>query len=134
MNDVKKAGCCTLCDAEVYEVRSYFPMDSVLAGFPRQIGRPLPTARKISYALRDGSHADLTSCGACEGDMRDPARFPAIWQKVLRTFLFEERDDVRALLPAPARTPAEQERIHNELQILANNPMIAVICVTSWSQ
>jgi hypothetical protein len=133
MSDTKKAGCCTLCDNEVYEVRSYFPMESILAGFPRKLGKPLPSARKVSYALRDGSHCDLTCCETCEPAMRDPAQFPALWQKVLRTFLFEERDDVRALLPAPVRTPTESAHIQKELQALSNNQPIAVICVTSWS-
>ncbi len=132
MSDVKKAGCCTWCDAEVYEVPVYFPNDSVLAGFPRKIGKAMPIARKITYALRDGSVCDLTSCDACEPNMRDPANFPVFWQKVIRTFLFEERDDVRALLPAPVRTLDDKERILNDINTIANNPPLAVICITSW--
>ena len=124
--DVKKTGCCTLCDTEVHEVKTYFP-EGPLYRFPRKIGKPLPSKVSIEYVLSDGSRATLTSCTACESAMLDPANFPSIWRKVIRTFMFEEQDDVRVCLPAPQRTPADKARILVDIAALANNPPLGVI-------
>lgn len=123
---VKKTGCCTLCDTEVYEVITYFP-EGPLYRFPRKIGKPLPSKVSIDYVLADGSHSTLTSCTSCASQMIDPANFPAIWRKVVRTFMFEEQDDVRAALPAPQRSQAEKARILADITALANNPPLGVI-------
>lgn len=132
MNDVKRAGCCTRCDTEVFEVKTRF-LEGPLAGFPRQLGKHSEQAYRIDYALTDGSICTLTACEACREWMSDPANLPAIWQKVLRTFVFEERADVRAALPARPRTPAEQQHIQTELIKLSHNPPIGVIAVNQWS-
>ena len=131
MSDVKKYGCCTLCDTEVYEIKTYFP-EGPLHGFPRKTGRPLPSAWRIDYVLADGSHASLTSCESCLANMKDPANFPSLWAKVMRSFLFEEYPEVRAALPANARTIAEQEHIFNELTTLSQKVPIGVISSTRW--
>ncbi len=126
MSDVKKYGCCTFCDAEVYEIKTYFP-EGPLQGFPRKTGRPLPSAWRIDYVLTDGSSTTLTSCETCVPKMTDAANFPAIWAKVVRSFMFEEQPEVRAALPANQRTVAEQEHILNELTVLSQNLPVGVL-------
>jgi len=128
MSDVKKTGCCTLCDAEVYEIISYFP-DGPLLGFPRKIGKALPNAYTVDYILTEGSIASLTCCESCRADMINEAFFPAIWAKVMRSFMFEEQPDVRASLPAPPRNVVEQDHILAELVKLSDNKPIGVMAV-----
>ena len=130
---VKRAGCCTWCDEEVYEIITRFP-EGPLSGYPRKIGKPLDSARRISYALVDGSRADLTCCAGCEFEMTQPVNMPIIWQKVIRSFMFEEQPDVRAALPAAPRTPAQTEIVLREIERQITNYPIAVICTTSLTE
>lgn len=133
MSDVKKTGSCTLCDAEVYEIKTYFP-EGPLYGFPRSIGKPLPNAWRVDFALTDGSHCSLTCCESCLPFMTDPANIGAIWAKVIRTFMFEEQPEVRAALPATARTAQEQERVLTELTTLSHNIPIGVLSSVRLSE
>lgn len=128
MSDVKKIGSCTLCDAEVYEIKTVFSEGPML-GFPRNVGKALPNAYTVNYVLTDGSLASLTCCESCRADMLNEEFFPAIWAKVMRSFILEEDDEVRKYLPAPVRTSEEKAHILNELVTLSNNVPVGVLAV-----
>jgi len=57
----KRAGCCSLCDVEVFEVGDRKPN-----GDPKQILAPLENARRLTLVLWSGHTANLTLCGECQ--------------------------------------------------------------------
>ena len=63
---MKMAGCCTLCDKEVFEVAVRFPAEDPRAGQPKVITAPFENARRVTYQLDNGSLMDLTFCDECD--------------------------------------------------------------------
>lgn len=126
----KRVGCCSWCDAEVYEVVTRYG-EGPLAGFPRQLKGPLPGAHQVHYVLVDGSRCALTSCAACLGSITDPANLPSLWERVIVTFVFEERDDVRTAMPSPPRTAEQKQANQAGILRLMTNPPLGVLAVTS---
>lgn len=129
MTTPKRPGCCSHCGVEVYEVVTRYP-EGPLHRYPRELGKPLPTARLIHYVLTSGVRASITSCEVCVATLCDPASFAAIWQKVIQTFAFEERDDVRAAMPSAPRTTEQKQANRTGILQLMNNPPLGVISVT----
>lgn len=130
MPAVKRPGCCTHCGKEVYKVVTRYP-EGPLHRFPRQLGKPLPEARRIDYVLVGGQHAALTSCKDCVPFLCDPKEYPKIWQQVIQSFLFEERDDVRAAMPSAPRTPEQRSANLRGILALVNNPPLGVIAISA---
>lgn len=77
----KIAGCCSICDKEVYEVISRHPN-----GEPKQLGKPKGAITK-TFVLMDGTNMRLTFCEDCEVD---PRIYPWLWRKILKTFAEKE--------------------------------------------
>ena len=88
MTNVKRPGCCTLCDAEVFEVVRRNPETRA----PIQVGRPLETAMRVTFLLQSGSQMDLTFCRACT-DKLAPHDYAGIWKRVLASWIAESGKD-----------------------------------------
>lgn len=101
--------------------------------FPRKIGRPLEIAQRIEYALADGTVMRLTSCDQCLPAMQDLNSFPAIWEKVVRSWAFEQREDVRKLIGVSPMTPEQQTSIGKFMDAQLTNHMLGVIASGPWS-
>lgn len=127
-DDVKHAGCCSRCNVEIREVTTRFP-EGPLHGWPRGIGAPLENSWRIEYVLLDGTRATVSCCENCKSWMCDPANFSEMWQKVIRTFLFEERDDVRAALPCAPRTAEQRSAALAGILKIQQSPPIGVIAI-----
>ena len=84
---MKKTGCCTLCDAEVYEVIDRHPAGHPYEGNPRTLGPALKNMRKLTFALADGTTCQMTFCTECKPT---PENMPDIWKKVLEATMYEE--------------------------------------------
>lgn len=102
----KITGCCSLCDKEVYEILKRFPNRE-----PREIGKKLDAVQK-TYILTNGNHFTLTYCKDCDPGPKD---FPALWRKVLNTFVREQSDEFRKMLDQPPITDDRHKGWMNEL-------------------
>jgi len=60
------AGCCTLCDREVFDVLSHFMEPDPRAGQPKALGEPFECARRVTYQLDNGSIMEITFCDSCD--------------------------------------------------------------------
>jgi len=80
----KVAGCCTKCDAEVYEVRQRDPKTKL----PRRLGAALPNARRATFVLMNGTRMDLTFCSDCASGLV-PSEYAQLWQRVMLSWWSE---------------------------------------------
>lgn len=54
-------------------------------GEPKQLGKPIEGAVRISFVLFDGAKTSLTFCASCAAEKLS-TDFTALWQKVLRSW------------------------------------------------
>jgi hypothetical protein len=92
MSDIKKLGCCTLCDEEVFEITRRAPRESSFSREPLSVGRPLPGSRRDSLVLTNGSTMDLTFCANCRPTAEN---LPKIWRKCRASLAREGMNDYR---------------------------------------
>ncbi len=96
----KKAGLCSLCDAEVFEVVTFWPDNS-----PRQLGRPLPGARRDTLLMTDGSQATFTFCDECHPT---PENLPRLWARARVALSLEGQNGYRESRKIEPLTPRQQ--------------------------
>ena len=82
----KVLGCCTICDAEVFEIELRNPDTRV----PTKVGKPHADAMRTDFRMMDGTLMSLTFCAKCAADL-EPAKFPAIWARVKASWLAEKK-------------------------------------------
>lgn len=79
---MKKLGCCTLCGAEVYEVKEYLDRpDSPRHGHPCRLGPMLEHGTQIVFQMSDGSEGAVAFCVTCAGRLT-PGDYPAVWHLI----------------------------------------------------
>ena len=125
----KKLGCCSVCDAEIYEIKLRYtqpPLERV----PRQLGKPLDKAWKVEFVLQDGSTMSLSFCEDCKNKLNE-TQFPSLWNRVLESWIFEMRNDVRKVLPAKPLTQPQRENMQKWFANQVNNGMVGIIATTS---
>ena len=102
---MKKAGCCTLCDAEVYEAVTRHT-SGPYEGNIRDVGPALENMRKLTFVLTDGTTCQMTFCAECEPT---PENMPLIWKRVLEATMYEETNKFK--IGIRFRSPEHQDRI-----------------------
>ena len=127
--NVKRNGCCTLCDEPVFEIKDRFPEGDVRAGQPRAIGKALEGARRIGLVLTDGSTVTLSFCSACAPGIHD--RLGEIWRKCLDTMAFNHEN----LAAIKGRPLTRQEAATSEEGLLALTTIVPLGVVENlpWS-
>lgn len=85
---MKKIGCCTSCDKEVYEITRRFPSGHPYEREPIEIGKPIDAVTR-TLLMTDGSTMDLTYCPSCE------TNFVEDYKKVLEAWAREMTDEYR---------------------------------------
>jgi hypothetical protein len=123
---VKKPGCCTLCDKEVYEIKTRWTK-GILEGEPRKVGRPTDDVRKLDYTLSDGTVMSLTFCRTCETEAKKPENFPRIWQIVLEAFERELSPEFISAIGNQPRTEVQQNHVNDFVSGLANRSIIGAL-------
>ncbi|MCP4900110.1 MAG: hypothetical protein GY906_24330 [bacterium] len=105
MTDIKRLGCCTLCDEPVFEViaaHTEGPYD----GHPRELGPAMEKRTMLSFNLKSGRRIVLTFCSECaDGLGRD--KFDEIWQKCIASNQYEI--DATAIKLTPKQTQAHEQ-------------------------
>ena len=121
----KKLGCCTVCDKEIYEISLRYTQPP-LERFPRKLGIPKEDAWKVEFILRDGSTMSLSFCEACKNNLTT-GQFPSLWNRVLESWVFEMRDDVRKVLPVKPLTPTQKESMQKWFETQVGNGMLGIL-------
>lgn len=91
MGDRNLIGCCIVCDAECFEVAAVWT-DGPYRGEIKQIGQPLPGARRVTVVRASGRQTDWTVCGEC---ILSPELMPVLNKKELGA-MDKERDVIGA--------------------------------------
>jgi len=79
----KVAGCCSKCDAEVFEVVARDDDRK-----PARLGPAKENAERLTFYLLNGSRMDLTFCTDCAESLT-PGEFPFLWRRVMETWVDE---------------------------------------------
>ena len=77
----KRAGCCSNCDTVVFET---ITVDD--DGWPKRLGKPLDHAWRVTFAMQDGSSANMTYCADCIDKAGEPRFVVYAWNKALAAF------------------------------------------------
>lgn len=93
MSDLKKLGCCVRCGREVYTILEYHA-SGPLDGHPRRVGRMLDIGTQITFALSDGTEADVAFCVDCARALT-PADYQAVWDACVERADFSYRHSGR---------------------------------------
>lgn len=88
MSFLKRPGCCSACDAEVFDVRT---RDKETRA-PVALGAPLDNAVRATFVLFMGSQMSLTLCSDCAAALT-PADFPILWQRVMAGWIAKSGTD-----------------------------------------
>lgn len=84
----KLIGCCSTCDAEVFEIMRRDPDTRA----PTKVGGPTDDAMRATFLLADGSKMDLTFCRECASTL-EPAVFSTLWRRVLASWIAQSGVD-----------------------------------------
>jgi hypothetical protein len=85
----KIAGCCSLCDEPVYEVKQRWDAGEKRAGEPKVLGPANPDATRIEFLLFNGRRTSMTFCGQCAESLTFEQYTP-LWQKNLNGYMREQ--------------------------------------------
>lgn len=84
----KLHGCCSKCDAEVFEIIERDPETRA----PTRVGAPLDEAERATFLLMNGSRMDLTLCAGCAAGLQ-PADYAFLWQRVMVSWIAQSGPD-----------------------------------------
>ena len=118
---MKKTGCCTLCDVEVYEVIDRHP-SGPYEGNPRTLGPPLANIRRPTFVLADGTTCQITFCAECEPTSEN---IPHIWNRVLEATMYEEVN--KTAIGIGYRSSEHQARVDDHHHHLVNAVPLGVL-------
>ena len=131
----KKMGCCSICDALLFEVEERWP-DGPLEGEVRVFGKPLGGAKRSTLVLQSGSITDISLCASCE---ITPENISFVWRRALQAMALEISVEWRRK-QAEARgedlrfPPEHQEACRKVLDGLIKNPPMGVLYTRSWEE
>ncbi len=83
----KITGCCSRCDAEVFEV-----LERDAERMPKRIGAPLENAVRVTFVMVDGTLMDLTFCREC-ADALTPEELQWLWRRVVKSWIDQSGAD-----------------------------------------
>jgi len=84
----KLIGCCSSCDAEVFDIVQRNPETRE----PTKVGASHDDAMRAAFLLADGSLMDLTFCRECASTL-EPATFPMLWQRCMASWIKQSGAD-----------------------------------------
>jgi len=99
MADRKLIGCCTACDEPVFEVVARHT-EGPCKGEIRQVGQPLPGARRVTLVRISGRTSFWTLCEGCDVEPENMARLN---KKEVAAMVFERNLAKDTMKQAEAR-------------------------------
>lgn len=126
---MKRLGCCTLCDKEVWDVTARF-VDSELSGRPRSVSQPHESARRVWLLFANGNHGYVTLCDDCQATHET---LPEIHAQIRRAWAFEGTNGKREQAGEKPLTE-RQQWIQGAWQLgEVDNIPIGVLCEERWT-
>ena len=131
----KKMGCCSLCDALLFEVAERW-VGGPLDGEVRKFGVPLDGAKRATVVLRSGVRTDYSLCAECNVTHEN---MPLVWRRALAAMAVEMSVEWRTK-QAEARgrglnfPPEQQEMCRKMLKDLTNDPPVGVLFTQTWAE
>ena len=72
----------------------------------------------------------LSFCEACKNNLT-AGQFPSLWNRVLESWVFEMKDDVRKILPAKPLTQTQKEAMQKWFDTQIGNGMMGILASVS---
>ena len=127
---MKKAGCCSLCDEPIMEVLRRV-VDGPRKGDVAQFGGVLPGAKRTTLMLAGGSITHLSHCNKCAFT---PENIQTAWWRMLLVAKAECDPEWRSLQRARPMTPQQREAAQGNLRRLLSNPPLGVLCTQTYAE
>jgi hypothetical protein len=131
----KKMGCCSLCDALLFEVERRWT-DGPMEGEVREFGKPLDGVKRSTVVLQSGVRADFSLCARCE---LTPENLSLVWRRGLLAMAKEISVEWRTK-QAKARgrglnyTPEHQAACQKMLEDMQKDPPVGVLFTQTWAE
>jgi hypothetical protein len=122
MADRKYIGCCTLCDEPIFEVVSRHTEGSY-KGEIKQVGAPLPGARRLTLVRMSGRTSFCSLCEKCEVTSEN---ITVLAKKELAAMVYERRIAVDTMEQADNR--------EKMLRLFAFDVPLGVLGEIPWSE
>lgn len=131
---MKRYGCCTLCDEEVFKAHSHWPREHpYLAGHMKRSEGTKTNAMRVTLALLDGSTTDITFCRDCLPSI--PANMDKVWRKVSERHALGTDPRFReAMGHAPFADERHENALLEEARHMVHNRPLGVLAVQSWNE
>lgn len=122
MPDRKFTGCCTACDKPIFEIVSKYT-EGPYNGEIRQVGRPLPGARRVTMVRVSGNTSYMSVCKDCE---IHPLDIPRLNCKEVAAMVYERN---------VARDTMEQSKAREKmLRLFEFDILLGVLGEIPWSE
>jgi len=118
--EIKKLGCCTVCDVEIFEVVSRH-IDGPYKGEAKQLGRSLPGARRVTIVRASGNQSNWSLCSDCE---LHPLDFPRLNRKEVAAMVKERNTAMD--------TPRQMEAREKMLSLFEFDVPVGVLGEIPW--
>ena len=122
MLDRKLIGCCTVCDEPIFEVTSRHT-EGPYKGEIKQMGRPLPGARRLTMVRISGNTSYLSLCVKCRVT---PENLSMLAKKELAAMVFERN--------LAKDTMEQAENREKMLRLFEFDIPLGVLGETPWSE
>jgi len=123
---LNRIGRCTLCEKQIYDIKTVYPVGHPYAGEGRSIGKAMPDARVVTMILMDGAQCKITMCCGC---LEESFSWAWVWRKLLRTWQLEGTDRYRALNNSPALSQEQKVSQSAWLQKMVFNVPVGTLII-----
>ena len=120
--EIKKLACCTVCDEPIFEVAARY-MEGPFKGEAKQVGNPLPGARRVFIVRISGNTSYWSLCPTCEILPKD---MPRLNKKELRAMVRERQ--------VAKDTPEQAEQREKMLRLFEFDIPLGVLGEKPWSE
>ena len=122
MPDRKHIGCCTLCDEPIFEIASR-QTEGPYKGEAKQLGMPLPGARRLTLVRMSGRTSYCSLCETCEVT---PENLPVLAKKEVAAMVYERN--------IAKDTMEQAENREKMLRLFAFDVPLGVLGEMPWSE
>jgi hypothetical protein len=122
MADIKKLACCTICDEPIFEITQRW-VEGPYKGEVKQVGQPLPGARRVTIVRISGNQSYWSLCSECE---IEPAMMAQLNKKEVRAMVKE-----RSIAQHTAEQSEQNEKM---LKLFEFDIPLGVLGETPWSE
>lgn len=126
---MKVPGMCAVCGKAAFEVLKTWPDGHPFAGEPRELGRPIKQAKRVTLTLMDGSNTAVTVHEACLPSVVES--LPKIWHDINLRYTAERKAHL-ALNQKDFNEAQHRKADEVQLHFIHNRPL-GVLAIEDWS-